>query len=120
MLKPVTVYGPPVCAHVVQVGAVLDEELDEEAIYVMHRTFDDSGLRRDDKQLYLQGLQVRGLAVLLVCMRITRQGDKQLYLQGLQVRASGAVGCGACTGRVLSMCVQTTRKTVVVNEGLLH
>lgn len=52
-------------AHVVQVGAVLDEELDEEAIYVMHRTFDDSGLRRDDKQLYLQGLQVTALGVLV-------------------------------------------------------
>ena len=37
---------------------MLDEELDEEAIYVMHRTFDDSALVHDAKQLYVLGLKV--------------------------------------------------------------
>ena len=40
---------------------MLDEELDDEAIYVLHRAFDDSGGgRQEDKQLYVQGLKVRG------------------------------------------------------------
>ncbi len=59
-----------------QVGAALDEALDDEAVYVLHRTFDDTaqgggggraGGRADPKQLYVEGLKVRVLNWNVLC-----------------------------------------------------
>ncbi|GIL53806.1 hypothetical protein Vafri_9442, partial [Volvox africanus] len=53
----------------IKLGDALSEDLDEEAIYVMHREFNDTNMARDEKQLYLQGLKA-----MLQEMRL-RRGD---------------------------------------------
>ncbi|KXZ48331.1 hypothetical protein GPECTOR_28g737 [Gonium pectorale] len=54
---------------VVVAGAPLDESLDDEAIYALHRDFDDTHLEKADKQLYVQALKA-----MLQEMRL-RRGD---------------------------------------------
>ncbi|GIL86352.1 hypothetical protein Vretifemale_14656, partial [Volvox reticuliferus] len=53
----------------IKLGDALSDDLDEEAIYVMHREFNDTNMARHEKQLYLQGLKA-----MLQEMRL-RRGD---------------------------------------------
>ncbi|KAG2500495.1 hypothetical protein HYH03_001274 [Edaphochlamys debaryana] len=82
---PHALYGPanPVPGlpnRSIKAGAPPDEDLDEEAIYLLHRDFDDTHMRRDEKQLYVQGLKA-----MLEEMRARRASAPYGHTQQLSV-----------------------------------